>query len=105
MKDKDKTHFKSEQHQKQNMGAPTEYYYRPNTTTGWTTCSCGKEFEPGIVLDPFSGAATTLLAARDLQRSAIGIEISADYCKIAKKRVGFNQSTIDGSIKYIFDVI
>lgn len=71
-------------------------------TTGWTTCSCGKEFEPGVVLDCFSGAGTSLLAARDLGRSAIGIEISADYCKIAKKRVRFNQSTIDGSIKYIY---
>ena len=74
-------------------------------TIGWTSCSCDKGFVPGVVLDPFSGAGTTMLTARNLGRTAIGIEISGDYCKIAKKRVGFEQQTIDGSIEYIYEVI
>ena len=74
-------------------------------TTGWTSCSCSKEFEPGVVLDPFSGAGTSLLSARNLGRSTIGIEISADYCRIAKNRIGFGQRTIDNSIEYIYKEI
>ncbi|MEV7012677.1 site-specific DNA-methyltransferase [Streptosporangium sp. NPDC051022] len=41
----------------------------------------------GTVLDPFSGAATTALAARHLGRQFIGIELNADYCALAKARL------------------
>jgi len=41
----------------------------------------------GTVLDPFSGAATTALVARDHFRSAIGIELSEEYLQIAVDRL------------------
>lgn len=42
--------------------------------------------ESGIVLDPFCGTGTTLLAARNLHRKSIGIDISSQYLRLSRRR-------------------
>jgi site-specific DNA-methyltransferase (adenine-specific) len=39
------------------------------------------------VLDPFAGSGTTLLAARRLGRTSIGIELSPEYAAMASSRL------------------
>ena len=51
------------------------------------SCSCGAAFVPGMVLDPFAGAGTTLLAAERLGRRSIGIELSPQYVALARARI------------------
>ena len=39
------------------------------------------------VLDPFMGSGTTLLAARNYGRYGIGVDVNADFCDLAKRRL------------------
>ncbi len=48
----------------------------------------------GIVLDPFVGTGTTVLAALRLNRKGIGIDISSKYLGIAKERLKGIQTTL-----------
>lgn len=51
--------------------------------------------QPGdLVLDPFVGSGTTVLAALQLGRSYIGIDISPDYVEIARARVDETQISL-----------
>jgi len=44
-------------------------------------------FVGDTVLDPFMGSGTTLITAHIFNRKGIGVEIDADYCELAKKRL------------------
>ena len=60
-----------------------------NETLGWKpTCSCNSEVVPATVLDPFCGSGTTGAVSLRHGRNFIGIELNADYIKLAEKRIG-----------------
>lgn len=60
--------------------APFPYELALDHITSWTN-------EGDVVLDPMCGSGTTCVAAADFKRVYIGMDISEEYCELAKERI------------------
>jgi site-specific DNA-methyltransferase (adenine-specific) len=49
-------------------------------------CKLVKQPEKNLILDPFSGSGSTLVARQMLGIPRMGIELSEEYCEVAAKR-------------------
>ena len=56
------------------------------------------------VLEPFTGSGTTLRAARNLSRNAIGFELEDKYLEVIKEKVGWNQNFLDQP-SYSYEIV
>lgn len=61
------------------------------------TCTCKMASEPGLVLDPFIGSGTTALAAENLGRDWLGIELNPDFASAARDRIAAAHNTSNTS--------
>ena len=57
----------------------------------------------GILLDPFAGSGSTIIAAHQLGVKAIGIEKQAEYVEIANKRLEYYKSFKEEKEPDLFD--
>ncbi|WP_260431101.1 DNA-methyltransferase [Burkholderia stagnalis] len=55
-----------------------EFTFAKKATIGWTRCNCAVPLTPGVVLDPFMGTGTSLAVAREMGRSAVGIDLAPE---------------------------
>jgi site-specific DNA-methyltransferase (adenine-specific) len=73
---------------------PDKFDHPSPKPLSWMTWAVNRASRPGeLVIDPFMGSGTTLVAAKKDHRRAIGIEIEERYCEIAAKRL--DQGVLD----------
>lgn len=66
---------------------PTEEHPAPFPIELAMNCIISTTDKDDIILDPFIGSGTTALAAKQLSRNYIGIDINEKYCEIAKQKL------------------
>jgi len=79
------------------FGSETAGLSKTQITLGFSpSCQCGLDPVPCTVLDPFAGSGTTGAEAITLGRNFIGIDLSAEYLKLARKRIRQAQQAMEG---------
>jgi site-specific DNA-methyltransferase (adenine-specific) len=59
-------------------------------------------FHGDTVLDPFVGTGTTMVAALRADRNSIGLDIDAQYCRMAAERLIAETATLFNNARLVF---
>lgn len=70
----------------QDTGVALHPTQKPESLMRWCIERSGAP-ESAVILDPFMGSGTTLRAAKNMGRKAIGIELDEKYCEVAAERL------------------
>ena len=92
------------QHTKSIWSFPTERASRVNHPAPFPVelpkrCIDMFTFTGDVVLDPFNGSGTTCVAAKASGRHYIGIDLSEEYCAIARQRVAQTEAAVNIEIQ------
>jgi DNA modification methylase len=75
-------------YQEQLRGNPRPKICADYETEGWKKpCKCNSEIIPTIIMDPFSGAGTTAIVSRILNRNFIAFELKPEYIDMSNRRM------------------
>ena len=59
-------------------------------------------FHGDTVLDPFCGTGTTMLAAMRTGRNSIGVDVDAEYCRLAARRLKGETASLFSGARLVF---
>ena len=86
-------------------GASTKHHPAPFPLELATRLVRMFSFVEDIVLDPFCGSGTTMIAAFQTGRNSIGVEIDPEYCRMAARYLKAGTTNLFSSAQLIFEKV
>ena len=73
--------------------------WRPRGKRPAPDCSCGSDWQPGLVLDPLIGSGTVAVVAERLGRDWLGIDLNPAFIDLARQRIELARAGRAGALR------